>query len=147
MPLSWTSPIVDTELLPNGVLVLRCGTVRDAVRVPYLVGIRAYAYLRWMRAPIGDVLSEPDKHVYFMIRPGAGAGWSLPTLGLPEQLATPPRLLGHGSIIVLPTTGRRPVRWLREPGPHHFTDAADVFTALRHARRRLSKLPHARRPS
>ncbi len=123
-------PIDDTEQLSNGVRVLRCGGLRDAIRAPYPLGLRAYAYLRWSRTPIGDVLAEKDKHVYFMVPPGSAT-----------VCVAPLRLLGSGAIIVLPPDGGAPTRWLRERAGPHCTGAEHVMLALEQARRRLAARP------
>lgn len=129
--------IPDTERLCNGVTVLRCGNVREAIRAPYPLGIAAYAYQRWLRRPLGDVIAHRRQHVYFMVPPGTGEQWDT-LLDRAGCDGLPLRLLGEGSIIVMPTAPHtRAVRWLRGPrlGPAR---TQDVLTSLCYANERLT---------
>ncbi len=128
--------IPDTERLANGITVLRCGQVREAIRAPYDLGIAAYAHQRWMRAPLGDVLAHRKRHIYFMVPVGTGQAWDA-LLESTGCRGMPLRLLGEGSIVVMPTRPHgKAARWLRGPhlGPAR---ADDVLASLRHADERL----------
>jgi hypothetical protein len=129
--------IPDTERLDNGVTVLRCGSAREAIRAPYPLGIAAYAYQRWLRGPLGDVIAHRRQYVYFLVPPGTGKQWDT-LLDRAGCVGLPLRLLGERSIIVMPTAPQsRAVRWLRGPrlGPAR---AQDVLTSLCYANERLT---------
>lgn len=124
----------EIQRMPNQVTVLRCGVARDALRVPYAVGIRAHAYLRWARmtgaANYGDALVDRRRHLYFMVPTGADLLW--PDLaGRRVQPETGAVLLTAGSVIVTGSAHHpspRFARWLSGP-----TGATTALYDLRHA--------------
>lgn len=127
----------DTELLSNNRRVLRCGIKRDAVRVPYDIGITTHAILRWHGAAIGDVLAHRRQHLYFLVPAETAPVW--------EELrqatactAVPLRLISHGGIVLLPAHRReRMVRWIHGPGNGPSPSTVNVLTAISHANNRL----------
>ncbi len=126
----------DVERLGNGVRMLRCGRERDVIRAPYQLGVTAYAFLRWQRQPIGDVLAHRKQHVYFLIPAGTGPQWDA-LLTATGTRGMPLRLIGDGGLVMLPLICGRFVRWLRGPGFGPLRPAADVLGALRAADERL----------
>jgi hypothetical protein len=127
----------DTEVLANKRRVLRCGVRRDAVRVPYDIGVTAHAMLRWHGAAVGDVLAHRRQYVYFLISPETALVWD----ALRQATActgVPLRLIGHGGIVLLPAHRReRMVRWLHGPGNGPNPSTVNVLTAISHANTRL----------
>jgi hypothetical protein len=139
LPAPWPPIPLDLGQI-NGVPVLNCGLPggRCAIRVPKQLGMRAYAYLRWLayqrlgQPPGGVLLDRRSWTMYFLIMTPHQRDQDRVARCL-EQVPDRPRFLGNGALVVLPTMGRRSQRWLgdsQEP-----TDTFAVVAALRIAGR------------
>ncbi|CAM5291648.1 hypothetical protein GCM10010329_80980 [Streptomyces spiroverticillatus] len=101
------------------------GPLSDAVRVPRYLGLRALSHLGGKE---GGVAVDPaQRHLYFLVPPGAATGWDLPHTTV---LDTPHSL-------VLPEAGKESQPgpyWLHSPRPGRVhTDATVLHAALREA--------------
>ncbi len=134
----------DVETLDNGVRVLRCGGVRNAIRAPYRLGLTAYAYLRWQQAtggePLGGVVADHDRwapehrqHLYFLVTPPASRQWAAITASC-ARLDARLRPLAAGAMIVAPPVGVCSY-WVAGDA-HTLADPHTVLAALAVARRR-----------
>ncbi len=139
---SATAP--DMETLSNGVRVLRCGGIRNAIRAPYRLGLTAYAYLRWQHATgdnrLGGVVAdrhprapEHRQHVYFLVTPPTTRQWAAIEASC-ARVDPRLRLLAAGGLIVAPPVGACSY-WLAGD-EHALADPHTVLAALAVAHRR-----------
>ncbi|MFI1965754.1 bifunctional DNA primase/polymerase [Streptomyces pathocidini] len=90
---------------PKASILLPTGRSFDALDVPESAGCLALARMERMEAPLGPIVSTPDRRMLFFVQPGAGAkvpglvrklGWSASSLDLSVR--------GEGDLVPAPPT-------------------------------------------